>query len=67
MTASCGAELTSLRFLHDADNVLIMGPLGVEKTFLANVLGHIAVRRGPCVHTKTRRQGVQTAHGRRTG
>jgi len=38
------AELTSLRFLADAYNILIMGPVGVGKTFLANALGHIAVR-----------------------
>ena len=29
----------------DAYNVLVMGPVGVGKTFLANALGHIAVRR----------------------
>lgn len=29
------AELTSLRFLADAYNVLVMGPAGVGKTFLA--------------------------------
>jgi DNA replication protein DnaC len=46
------AELTSLRFLADAHNVLIMGPVGVGKTFLANALGHIAVRRGHSVHTE---------------
>jgi hypothetical protein len=46
------AELTSLRFLADAHNVLVMGPVGVEKTFLANALGHIAVRRGHSVHTE---------------
>jgi DNA replication protein DnaC len=46
------AELTSLRFLHDANNVLVMGPVGVGKTFLANALGHIAVRRGHSVHTE---------------
>lgn len=44
------AELTSLRFLTDAHNVLVMGPVGVGKTFLANALGHIAVRRRYTVH-----------------
>lgn len=46
------AELTSLRFLTDAHNVLIMGPVGVGKTFLANALGHIAVRRRHTVHAE---------------
>jgi DNA replication protein DnaC len=46
------AELTSLRFLADAYNVLILGPVGVGKTFLANALGHIAVRRHHSVHTE---------------
>ncbi|MQY17926.1 ATP-binding protein [Nocardia macrotermitis] len=46
------AELTSLRFLADAYNVLIMGPVGVGKTFLANALGHVAVRRNRTVHTE---------------
>jgi DNA replication protein DnaC len=46
------AELTSLRFLADAYDVLIMGPVGVGKTFLANALGHIAVRRGHSVHAE---------------
>ena len=46
------AELTSLRFLTDAYNVLVMGPVGVGKTFLANALGHAAVRRGHSVHAE---------------
>lgn len=46
------AELTSLRFVADAYNVLVMGPVGVGKTFLANALGHIAVRRGYSVHAE---------------
>src|SRR5262245_19384816 len=46
------AELSSLRFLTDSYNVLIMGPVGVGKTFLANALGHAAVRRKYTVHTE---------------
>jgi DNA replication protein DnaC len=39
------AELTTLRFLEEAQGVLIMGPVGVGKTHLASALGHIACRR----------------------
>ena len=39
------SELTTLRFLEDANNILIMGPVGVGKTFMANALGNIACRR----------------------
>jgi DNA replication protein DnaC len=39
------AELCSLRFVDDAANALILGPVGVGKTHLATALGHIAVRR----------------------
>jgi DNA replication protein DnaC len=46
------AELTSLRFLADAYNVLIMGPVRVGKTFMANALGHTAVRRGHSVRAE---------------
>lgn len=38
-------ELCSLRFVDGAHNVVIMGPVGVGKTFLATALGHIACRR----------------------
>jgi DNA replication protein DnaC len=44
------AELTSLRFIDNAHNVVIMGPVGVGKTFLATALGHAAVRRRYRVH-----------------
>jgi len=43
-------ELCSLRFVDAANNAIIMGPVGVGKTFLATALGHIAVRRRRSVH-----------------
>lgn len=46
------AELTSMRFVTDSYNVLIMGPVGVGKTFLANALGYAAVRRKWTVHSE---------------
>ncbi len=39
------AELTSLRFLEAAADVIVLGPVGVGKTHLASALGHIACRR----------------------
>jgi DNA replication protein DnaC len=38
-------ELCSLRFIDAGHNALIMGPVGVGKTFVATALGHAAVRR----------------------
>jgi DNA replication protein DnaC len=38
-------ELASLRFLETHHHVIIVGPVGVGKTFLAHALGHIATRR----------------------
>jgi len=43
-------ELCSLRFVDAAQNAIVMGPVGVGKTFLATALGHIAVRRKRSVH-----------------
>jgi DNA replication protein DnaC len=40
------AELTSLRFLEAHQHVVVLGPVGVGKTFLATALGHIACRHG---------------------
>jgi DNA replication protein DnaC len=42
-------ELASLRFLEAHRHVVIVGPVGVGKTFLAHALGHIACRRGHSV------------------
>ena len=43
-------ELCSLRFVDAPNDVVVLGPVGVGKTFLATALGHIAVRRGRTVH-----------------
>jgi DNA replication protein DnaC len=43
-------ELFSLRFVPAASNALIMGPVGVGKTFVATALGHAAIRRRHSVH-----------------
>ena len=38
-------ELCSLRFVDAGHNALVLGPVGVGKTFMATALGHAAVRR----------------------
>lgn len=40
------AELASLRFIDAAQNVVVLGPVGVGKTYLASALGHLACRHG---------------------
>jgi DNA replication protein DnaC len=40
------AELVSLRFIEAHRHVVILGPVGVGKTFIASALGHIACRHG---------------------
>src|ERR1700678_4119721 len=44
------SELVSMRFVEQARNAFILGPVGVGKTFLATALGHIACRRRITVH-----------------
>jgi DNA replication protein DnaC len=39
-------ELLSLRFLESHTHVVIVGPVGVGKTFFAHAIGHTACRRG---------------------
>lgn len=39
-------ELISLRFVEAQRNVVVLGPVGVGKTFVANALGHVACRSG---------------------
>lgn len=43
-------ELCSLRFVESGHSALILGPVGVGKTFLATALGHAAIRRRFSVH-----------------
>ena len=43
-------ELCSLRFVDPGHNAVVMGPVGVGKTFLATALGHAAIRRRFSVH-----------------
>jgi DNA replication protein DnaC len=40
------SQLASLRFVDDAQNTIILGPVGVGKTFFAHALGHVACRAG---------------------
>jgi DNA replication protein DnaC len=40
------AELMSLRFIEANRNAVILGAVGVGKSFLANALGHVAARHG---------------------
>lgn len=39
-------ELASLRFLEAHQHVVVLGPVGVGKTYLASALGHVACRHG---------------------
>lgn len=40
------AELMSLRFIDAGKNAVVLGAVGVGKTFLANALGHVATKHG---------------------
>jgi DNA replication protein DnaC len=40
------AELMSLRFLEAHRHVVVLGPVGVGKTFVSRALGHVACRHG---------------------
>ena len=42
-------ELVSLRFVERPAHVIVVGPVGVGKTFLAHALGHIACHHGRSV------------------
>ena len=40
------AELMSLRFVEADKNAVVLGPVGVGKTFIAQAIGHVATRHG---------------------
>jgi DNA replication protein DnaC len=46
-------ELRTLRFLHEASNVILLGPPGVGKTHLAVALAEAAIRAGQPAYFKT--------------
>jgi DNA replication protein DnaC len=43
-------ELSSLRFVDAGRHALLLGPVGVGKTFVSTALGHLACRHGYSVH-----------------
>jgi DNA replication protein DnaC len=57
-------DLATLRFLAASESVILHGPVGVGKTFIAQALGHHACRRGHTVtFTKTSRLLADLAGG----
>jgi DNA replication protein DnaC len=44
------SELMNLRFVESRRNVVVLGPVGVGKTYLATALGHVACRHRFQVH-----------------
>jgi len=57
-------DLATLRFLDAGESVILHGPVGVGKTFIAQALGHHACRRGHAVaFTKTSRLLADLAGG----
>jgi DNA replication protein DnaC len=46
-------ELRTLRFVHDASNVILLGPPGVGKTHLAVALAEAAIRAGQAAYFRT--------------
>jgi DNA replication protein DnaC len=45
-TAAQIRDLAALRWLHEGSSVILYGPVGVGKTFVAQSLGQQAIRQG---------------------
>jgi DNA replication protein DnaC len=57
-------DLAALRWLHAGESVILYGPVGVGKTFIAQALGHLAIRAGAEVRfAKTSRVLAELAGG----
>lgn len=57
-------DLAALRWLHAGESVILHGPVGVGKTFIAQALGHQAIRHGLNVRfAKTSRILAELAGG----
>lgn len=58
-------DLAALRWLHAGESIILYGPVGVGKTFIAQALGHLAIRHGAEVRfCKTSRALADLAGGR---
>jgi DNA replication protein DnaC len=52
-------ELRTLRFVHEASNVILLGPPGVGKTHLAVALAEAAIRAGQAAYFRTAHELVE--------
>ena len=59
------AELSTLRFVQARKHAIILGPVGVGKTFLGSVLGHIACEHGYHVRFIRADEMLRQLRGRR--
>lgn len=59
------SELCSLRFIQSHKHVIVLGPVGVGKTFLASALGHIACAHGYRVRFVRADEMLRTLRGSR--
>ncbi|MGH3736648.1 MAG: ATP-binding protein [Micromonosporaceae bacterium] len=46
LPAAAIRDLAALRWLHTGESIVLYGPVGVGKTYIAQALGHLAIRQG---------------------